>query len=213
MKLLIEQNENLNSLILEDIDTQEKKYFVEGIFIQTNIKNRNGRVYPKQVIENNIAKYQQEIKENRALGELGHPDSPSTNLDKVSHLIESLKFDGDNVIGKARMLDTPMGKIAKTFIKEGIKLGVSTRGTGSVKNSIVQNDFNLISVDIVSQPSAPDAWVNSIMENKEWVYQDGLLVEKQIEDFKTQIDSAYKNDIERTEKLTKIFNKYLKSCN
>lgn len=211
MDFLIEQLDNTRVVIEEGLNQGEKKYYVEGNFIQTNIKNRNGRVYPKPIIENCVKTYQKEIDLKRAVGELGHPNSPTTNLDKVSHVIESLRFDGDNVVGRARLLDTPMGKIAKTFVKEGLQLAVSTRGVGTVKNNVVQNDFNLIAVDLVNSPSGPDCYVQSVMENMEWVYENGFLIEKEI---KKDINLIYKYEIskhERDEKILTLFNKYLKT--
>jgi hypothetical protein len=211
MDFLIERIDDTKVVIEEGTIPGEKNFFIEGNFIQTNIKNRNGRVYPKPIMENAVRNYQSVIDSKRAMGELGHPNTPTTNLDKVSHIIESLKFNGDNVIGRARLLDTPMGKIAKTLVKEGVKLGVSTRGVGTVKESVVQHDFNLITVDIVADPSGPDCFVNSIMENLQWVYENGILIEKEI---KKDINEAYKYQIskkEREEKILILFNKYLKT--
>jgi hypothetical protein len=209
MNLLIEQNEDIQCLITEGAEGADKNYFIEGIFIQSNIKNRNGRTYPKPIMERALNNFQTEIKEKRALGELGHPSTPTTNLDKVSHVIESLSFNGDDVIGKARLLDTPMGKIAKTFIKEGIKLGVSTRGTGTVKDSVVQNDFFLSAVDIVAQPSGPDCWVQGIMENTEWVYENGLLIEKTKDDINQIYKYKYTKE-ERDQKILALFDNFIK---
>lgn len=209
MNLLIESNDELTCLIEEGTDNNPKKYFIEGNFIQTNIKNRNGRIYPKPIMERVLNNFQIAIKENRATGELGHPNIPTTTPANISHLIEKLEFSGDNVTGRARLLDTPMGKIAKSLVNEGVKLGVSTRGLGTIKESIVQNDFNLISIDIVADPSGPDCWVTGLMENKEWVFENGILVEKTIED----INSIYKYQMtkkERDEKLLNLFNKYIK---
>ena len=175
MKLIKEYNQNIKPLI-EQINGQ-KKYFIKGIFLQSNIKNRNGRIYPKSVLEQEVKRYVKEyIDQNRAYGELGHPDSPSINLDRVSHMIKSLEPDGDNFIGVAKILDTPQGKIVKALINEGASLGVSSRGLGSLSESdddaqIVQDDFILATAaDIVADPSAPDAFVNGIVENAEWVY-------------------------------------------
>ena len=177
MKLITELTQDLQ-YITESKETGGKNVFIEGIFMQANKPNRNGRVYPRHIMEKEVARYQDLISEKRSLGELGHPANPTLNLDKVSHLISELKFDGDNVIGRAKILDTPMGKIAKNFIEEGVRLGVSSRGLGSLKMNKqgvneVQDDFHLATVDIVADPSAPDAFVQGIMENREWMYVDG----------------------------------------
>lgn len=154
-----------------------KNIFIEGIFMQADKQNRNGRLYPGHIMESEVKRYQQQIQEKRALGELGHPPTPTVNLDKVSHLITSLRMEGSDVIGRAKLLDTPMGKIAKNFIEEGVRLGVSSRGLGSLKenNGVqeVQKDFHLATVDIVADPSAPDAFVQGIYESAEWAYVDG----------------------------------------
>ena len=178
MKLITEVSHNL-SYINEAKEGEDKHLFIEGIFMQAETANRNGRVYPKHILEKEVHRYQDFIKEKRSLGELGHPPSPTINLDKVSHLITELKFDGNNVYGKAKILGTPMGKIAENFINEGIRLGVSSRGLGSLKANKagineVQNDFFLATVDIVADPSAPDAFVQGIMENREWMIVDGI---------------------------------------
>lgn len=178
MKLIREITEDVN-LITETLDesTGKKRHMIEGIFLQSNIKNRNGRIYPKGIMENEVNRYQKNyINENRAFGELNHPTTGTINLDRVSHIITELKSDGDNFIGKARILDTPMGNIVKTLIDEGTKIGVSSRGMGSLKANKqgimeVQNDFYLATAaDIVADPSAPDAFVNGIMEGVDWIY-------------------------------------------
>ena len=160
----------------------KKSHFIEGVFLQAEIQNKNGRKYPLSTLQREVAKYtENHIQKGRALGELGHPDGPSLNLDRVSHKIESLKEDGNNFIGRAKILDTPMGKIAKSLLDEGVRLGVSSRGMGSLKNeskgcSVVQDDFMLATAaDIVADPSAPDAFVDGIMEGKEWVWDNGCL--------------------------------------
>lgn len=213
MNLLIESNDELSCLIVEGTENTPKNYFIEGNFIQTNIKNRNGRVYPKPIMERVLNNFQVAINEKRATGELGHPNIPTTTPANISHLIEKLTFNGDNVSGRARLLDTPMGKIAKALVNEGVKLGVSTRGLGTVKESIVQNDFNLISIDIVADPSGPDCWVTGLMENKEWVFENGLLIEKDINQIKEDINNTYKYNLtplEREQKILNLFNKYIK---
>jgi hypothetical protein len=176
MKLIKEHTEEVK-LIVEAKDSKgTKDYFIEGVFLQSNLKNRNGRMYPKEILQNEVSRYnEQYITKNRAYGELGHPDSPTINLDRVSHMIKSLKLEGDNFIGRAKILDTPYGKIVKSLIDEGAQLGVSSRGMGSLvqKNgmNLVQDDFMLATAaDIVADPSAPDAFVEGVMEGAEWVY-------------------------------------------
>lgn len=193
MKLITETNFETKSQIVESTGG-EKEYFIEGIFMQADIQNRNGRIYPREILNGQINEYNETfIKRNRAMGELGHPENPSLNLERVSHNIVSLQFDGDhNIIGRAKLIDTPYGKIAKTFVREGIELGVSSRGVGSVmsKNgkNIVQENFRLSTVDIVADPSAPQAFVSGIMEGKEWVLVDGALVERDIERLRDDIE-------------------------
>lgn len=183
MKLITEHIEDIKVLIEAKADSSERQYHIVGPFLQAEIKNRNGRSYPLSILQNEVARYQKEfIDENRALGELCHPDSPTINLDRVSHRILSLTQEGNDFIGKARILDTPMGKIAKTFIDDGIKLGVSSRGVGSLvegpDGDTVGDDFYLATpADIVYDPSAPAAFVRGIVEHKEWVWQNGQLVE------------------------------------
>ena len=174
MKLITEINESCE-VITEAQEGGKKNYFIEGIFMQGDLKNRNGRIYPSQTLEKEMNRYQKEfIEPKRALGELGHPDGPTINGDRVSHLITSMKREGNDFYGKAKILSTPMGEIVKSLLDEGVKIGVSTRGLGSVreKNGImeVQNDFHLSTVDIVTDPSAPNAFVNGIMENREYYY-------------------------------------------
>jgi len=163
-----------------------KEYFIEGVFLQSNLKNRNGRVYPTEILDKEVKRYNDEyVTKNRAFGELGHPDSPTINLDRVSHMIKSLRREGDNFIGRAKIMDTPYGKIVKSLIDEGATLGVSSRGMGSLAQkggvSMVQNDFTLATAaDIVADPSAPNAFVEGVMESKEWVMVDGKFVEKDL---------------------------------
>jgi hypothetical protein len=176
MKLITEVFNDDCEVMTEASENGKKNYFIEGIFMQGDLKNRNGRIYPSQILEKEMNRYQKSfIETKRALGELGHPDGPQINGDRVSHLITEMKRDGSNFIGKAKILSTPMGEIVKTFIDEGVKVGVSTRGLGSVKPTKegimeVQNDFHLATVDIVTDPSGPDCFVNGIMENTEYYY-------------------------------------------
>jgi hypothetical protein len=200
MKLIIETVEEVKYLVEEN--NGQKSHFIEGVFMQSEQKNRNGRVYPKPIMEREVKRYEKEyINEKRAFGELGHPDSPSINLDRVSHMIVSLKEDGNNYIGKAKILGTPYGNIVKNLIDEGAKLGVSSRGMGSLKPSngyqLVQDDFYLATAaDIVADPSAPDAFVRGIMENKEWVFMNGVLQEMEIEQMQKQIKRAKQKQLE-----------------
>lgn len=173
MKLITESAMDMDYLV--EAADGVKSHYISGVFMQAEKPNRNGRVYPKGILENELNKYQVAIKEKRSMGELGHPENPSLNLDKVSHLITELKFDGNDIVGRAKIMNTPMGNIARNFLEEGVKLGVSSRGMGSLvkKGGIneVQGDFRLAAVDIVHEPSGIDCWVNGIMENKEWIYE------------------------------------------
>ena len=181
MKLFREINEEVE-ILTEETEKGEKKYFIEGVFLQANLKNRNGRVYPMEILDKEASRYSENfIEQKRAFGELGHPDGPTINLERVSHMITSLRREGENYIGKAKVMDTPYGKIVKNLIDEGAKLGVSSRGIGSLEErrgtNYVKDDFQLATAaDIVADPSAPDAFVNGILEGKEWVYEAGLLV-------------------------------------
>ena len=183
MKLIREEIESVE-VIVESRNGQ-KQLYIEGIFLQGDIKNRNGRMYPSQTLAREVGRYNEQfVQKGRALGELGHPDGPSINLDRVSHKITSLRQEGTNFIGRAQILSTPMGNIAKSLLDEGVKLGVSSRGMGSLREDrngvkIVGEDFMLATAaDIVADPSAPDAFVNGIMEGKEWVWDGGILREK-----------------------------------
>jgi hypothetical protein len=193
MKLIREVYDTVH-LVTEGNLGKGKNYFIEGVFLQSELQNRNGRMYPEKIMDKEVQRYCEEyIDKNRAYGELGHPDSPSINLDRVSHMIVSLRKEGTNYIGKAKILDTPMGKIAKGLLDGGANLGVSSRALGSLKTNnegvqIVQDDFMLsTAADIVADPSAPDAFVRGIMENKEWVFVDGKYVQKNIEEVKAAI--------------------------
>ena len=203
MKLIKEHTEVVNYLIEEDKETGKKNYNIEGVFLQSEIKNRNGRVYPVEVLDKEVKRYVKEnVKKNRAYGELGHPDSPSINLDRVSHMIKSLKLEGKDFVGKAKIMDTPYGKIVKSLIDEGASLGVSSRGMGSLKTnkdgtSEVQKDFMLATAaDIVADPSAPDAFVRGVMEGKEWMFVDGKFVEQDIDAVKSSITKATRSQLE-----------------
>jgi hypothetical protein len=179
MKLITEQSDSIEYLI-EGNGSREKNYFIEGIYMQSNKRNRNGRVYPKEVLEKAVEKYTREqIEKDRAVGELNHPESPTINLDRVSHKILSLEWNGNNVIGKAKILDTPSGKIVKALMDAEIRLGVSSRGMGSIEEksgvTLVKDDFILSSVDVVQDPSAHEAFVNGIMEGFEWFIDNGVI--------------------------------------
>ena len=200
MLLITEVNDNVN-LVTEEVNG-EKQYHIDGIFMQAEQKNRNGRVYPSKVLMNEVKKYNNDyVRSKRAMGELGHPDGPQLNLERVSHLIKELRIDGNDVYGKAKILDTPYGKIVKNLISEGVKIGVSSRGMGSLKQNSsgvneVQDDFSLSAGDIVADPSAPDAFVEGIMEGKEWVWENGILTARRIESYKKHIKSATKTNLE-----------------
>tara|TARA_R100000426_G_scaffold36103_1_gene28948 strand:- start:1544 stop:2191 length:648 start_codon:yes stop_codon:yes gene_type:complete len=213
MKLITEVIEGLD-YISEANENGEKEFFIEGIFMQANQKNRNGRIYPTEVLQREVARYNKEyVEKNRAFGELGHPQGPTINLERVSHMIKELKQDGDNFMGKAKIMDSPYGTIVKNLIKEGASLGVSSRGMGSLKSkngvNEVQGDFYLATAaDIVADPSAPDAFVEGIMEGVEWVYEGGKWVEQFVEQSQRQIHNTNKSDLEATK--LKIFENFLK---
>ena len=198
MKLITEYTENDTlQCIIEKNENGEKSYVIEGVFAQADQKNRNGRIYPKPIMEAAVGKYDKEqIQKNRAVGELNHPEGPTVNLDKVSHRITEMKFDGNDVVGKAQILDTPMGKIVKGLLDGGVQLGVSTRGMGSLEQRngamVVKDDFVLSTVDIVQDPSAPNAFVNGIMEGVDWVWDNGVLKPQVIEKMETEIKNAPK---------------------
>jgi hypothetical protein len=211
MRLIKEITEDVQ-YISEEKDGKRNLY-IEGVFLQSNLTNRNGRVYPKEVMQKEVARYTKEnIDKKRAMGELGHPDGPSLNLDRVSHIIESLREDGDNYIGRAKILETPMGKIAANLIEAGAQLGVSSRGLGSIKekNGIneVQDDFVLATAaDIVADPSAPDAYVEGIMESREWVMVDGVWTGREVEVAQKHIKQASKGELE--EAKMQVFSSFL----
>ena len=195
MKLITEYVENNLEVIAEQKKNGEKNYFIEGVFMQSNKKNRNGRVYEKATLENAVEKYvTEQVKTGRAVGELNHPEGPTVNLDKVSHKINSLHFQGNDVVGKASILKTPMGKIVEALLDGGVKLGVSSRGMGSLVSKrgaqYVGDDFMLSTIDIVQDPSAPSAFVNGVMEGVEWVWDSGVLKPQDIELIETEIKST-----------------------
>lgn len=214
MKLITEGNfESVQ--VLEEESNGRKNLYIEGVFLQADIKNRNGRVYPFGILEREVGRYnEQYVGAGRALGELGHPDGPTVNLDRVSHKIVSLKAEGSNFIGKAQILTTPMGDIAKNLLENGVKLGVSSRGMGSIEEkngaNYVRDDFMLATAaDIVSDPSAPDAFVNGIMEGKEWVWENGIIKEVNVAKYKRYISESTRKNLE--ERSLKVFNHFLQS--
>jgi hypothetical protein len=213
MKLICEQIENVR-YVTEAKESGKKDYFIEGVFMQADLQNRNGRVYPVSILEKECARYMKEaVQQNRAYGELGHPSGPSINLDRVSHMIKELRQDGSNFIGRAKIMDTPMGNIVKNLMDEGASLGVSTRGMGSIRENKqgfmeVQDDFHLATAaDIVADPSAPDAFVRGIMEGVEWVWDNGLLKAQKIEEMKTTIKKTSRKKLE--EAKLKVFKNFI----
>ena len=213
MKLICEVNENVQ-FITEDKENGAKSYFIEGIFMQGDVKNRNGRVYPSEVLARETKRYNVEyVKKNRAYGELGHPQGPTINLERVSHMITELKQDGNNFVGKAKiMCETPYGKIVKSLMDEGAQLGVSSRGMGSLKEkggtAEVQKDFYLATAaDIVADPSAPDAFASGIMEGKEWIWDNGIIRESEIAIAEQTIEKASRKNLEEA-KLS-VFKNFL----
>jgi len=212
MKLITEHIEDIEYIVEESAG--EKNHFIKGIFMQAEQKNRNGRVYPISTLRKEVKRYGDTyVKNNRAFGELGHPDGPTINLERVSHMITSLEEDGyNNFIGKAKVMNTPNGNIVKNLMKEGAKLGVSSRGMGSLKSlggsNIVQDDFYLATAaDIVADPSAPNAFVEGIMEGKEWVWDNGRLKEQEISNYKRTIDTTPQKQLE--ERKLEIFKDFL----
>ena len=214
MKLIREVNESLNMIVEEKLG-KGKQLYVEGVFLQSNIKNRNGRMYPESIMDNEVQRYiKEKVEKNSAFGELGHPESPSINLDRISHLITNLRKEGNNWIGKAKILDTPMGRIAEGILKGGGRIGTSSRALGSLKMNnegvnVVQNDFMLSTAgDLVSDPSAPDAWVQGIMEGASWVYVDGKF-EKHVDEARRTITKATSINLEEQKILA--FQHFLRS--
>ena len=208
MKLISEQwCDNINYLVEQDPKTGKDSVFIEGIMLQTEVKNKNGRIYPKEIMQKEVSRYTKEyINEKRAYGELGHPEGPTINLERTSHLIQSLKESGNNFVGRAKILSTPMGEIVKNLLADGARLGVSSRGMGSLKQSnreggtqLVQSDFQLATAaDIVADPSAPDAFVNGVMEGVEWIWDNGVIKAQKIEQYKHSIRRA------KTHKLQEV---------
>ena len=213
MKLICEVNEQDVQYITEANENGQKDYKIKGVFMQGEIKNRNGRVYPMQVLDEQVKKYTENyVNQNRAYGELGHPSGPTINLERVSHMITDLTKEGNNYIGEAKIMDTPYGKIVKNLMDEGAKLGVSSRGMGSLKQNgnsqVVQKDYHLATAaDIVADPSAPDAFVEGIMEGKEWIWDNGVLREAQVNEYKEEITKTSKADLEGAK--LKIFTDFL----
>jgi hypothetical protein len=192
MKLILERQDSDIQVITEAKQNGKKDVFIEGIFMMADSKNRNGRVYESKVLQPAVEKYiEEQVKTGRAVGELNHPDGPTINLDKVSHLITKLEWNDSNVIGKAKILDTPMGQIVKGLLEGGVKLGVSSRGMGSLEQregiNFVKDDFQLATIDIVQDPSAPSAFVNGIMEGVEWIWENGVFKPQEIEKIETEI--------------------------
>ena len=204
MKLIAEYNEDHLEVLTEAKADGGKKYSIEGIFMQAETINRNGREYPKPVLEKAVNKYvTEQVSKGRAVGELNHPEGPTVNLDKVSHKIESLTWSGNDVVGKATILETPMGQIVRGLLDGGINLGVSTRGMGSLERGnnamIVKDDFLLNAVDIVQDPSAPSAFVNGVMEGVEWVWNNGIIEAQAIERMETEIKKAPRANLYETQ--------------
>ena len=212
---LISEHTDLIDYIVEADQEGKKNYRIKGVFMQSDIKNRNGRMYPEQVLAKEVRRYNKEyVNQKRAFGELGHPDGPTVNLERVSHLITNLKQDGKNFIGEAKVMDTPYGKIVKNLIDEGAKLGVSSRGMGSLEPrrnmQVVKDDFYLATAaDIVADPSAPNAFVEGIMEGKEWIWDNGIIKEMDIEAYKRELDNAYAKKKVREEKSVEIFSDFM----
>jgi hypothetical protein len=212
MKLITELTEDIK-YIKENVGNGEKAYFIEGIFMQASVKNRNGRVYPQGILVNECKRYIREyVDKGRALGELNHPTGPTVNLDRVSHIIKELHEDGNTIYGKAKIMDTPMGKIVKNLIEEGAQLGVSTRGMGSLKAKNgyqeVQEDFMRAAVDIVADPSAPNAFVNGIMEGREWMFIEGSWQEREAAAARRMINNSSSRNLNKN--IVKVFEEYFK---
>jgi hypothetical protein len=213
MKLITELVEDVK-YIEESNKDGGKDYYIEGVFLQSEVQNRNGRVYPTPTLIKECRRYIREyVDKGRALGELNHPTGPTVNLDRVSHMVKSLNESGRDIIGRAKVLKTPMGDIVKNLIAEGAKLGVSSRGMGSLKSrggyQEVQEDFMLAAIDIVADPSAPNAFVNGIMEGKEWVWENGILQPQVIESYHQTIKKSSSRNLEKN--MIHVFKKFLKS--
>ena len=219
MKLISEQwSDDVNYLVEEDPKTGKKNRYIQGVMLQTEVKNKNGRIYPLDVMQKEVKRYNKDyIDQKRAYGELGHPEGPTINLERTSHLITSLEQDGNNFVGKAKILSTPMGEIVKNLLSDGARLGVSSRGMGSLKASnrkggaqMVQSDFQLATAaDIVADPSAPDAFVDGVMEGVEWIWDNGVIKAQKIEEYKNTIRRAKSQKLQET-KLN-VFKSFLEN--
>ena len=213
MKLITEMTENVEFLVETNEESGKKSHYIKGVFMQAEQKNKNGRVYPLGIMENEVGRYGKEyVAKNRAMGELNHPQGPTVNLDRVSHMIKELNMAGNDVQGKAKIMDTPMGKIAQNLITEGARLGVSSRGMGSLKANAqgineVQKDFMLSAVDLVADPSAPGAFVDGIMEGKEWIWENGIFREEIIQQYKEIIEKSSIKELQ--ENAIKSFRHFL----
>lgn len=212
MKLITELTEDIK-YIKENVGNGEKTYFIEGVFMQSGVKNRNGRIYPQGTLLKECKRYINEyVDKGRALGELNHPTGPTVNLDRVSHIVKELHEDGQNIYGKAKVLDTPMGKIVKNLIDEGAQLGVSTRGMGSLKAKNgyqeVQEDFMLAAIDIVADPSAPNAFVNGIMEGREWMFVEGSWQEREAAEARRLIKTSPSRLLNKN--IVNVFEEYFR---
>lgn len=214
MKLISELVEQVNVLV-EEKESGKKDFYIEGVFLQGDLKNRNGRVYPVEILDKEVARYNEEyIDKNRAYGELGHPQGPTINLERVSHMIKDLRREGNNYVGRAKIMDTPYGNIVKNLMQEGAQLGVSSRGMGSLKENSkgvmeVQGDFYLATAaDIVADPSAPDAFVRGIMEGVEWIWDNGVLKAQKIEEMKREVKKASSKSLSSTK--IKVFENFFK---
>ena len=212
MKLITEEIRNVKYIVEQSKDGK-KNYSIKGIFMQSDVKNKNGRIYPQHILQREVVRYNKDfINKNRAFGELGHPEGPTVNLERVSHMIKALYPDGNNFLGEAKILDTPYGKIVKSLIDEGARLGVSSRGMGTLQNTgnanLVKDDYYLATAaDIVADPSAPDAFVEGIMEGKEWVWDNGKLKEQDIDELKLQVERAQRE--QRAEINARVFESFL----
>ena len=212
MKLITEEIRNVKYIVEQSKDGK-KNYSIKGIFMQSDVKNKNGRIYPQHILQREVVRYNKDfINKNRAFGELGHPEGPTVNLERVSHMIKALYPDGNNFLGEAKILDTPYGKIVKSLIDEGASLGVSSRGMGTLQNTgnanLVKDDYYLATAaDIVADPSAPDAFVEGIMEGKEWVWDNGKLKEQDIDELKLQVERAQRE--QRAEINARVFESFL----
>lgn len=213
MKLITETIQDIK--VIKEDTGGEKKYFIEGVFLQGDMKNRNGRVYPLSILEKEVQRYVKDfVSQKRAFGELGHPENPTVNMERVSHMILDLRKEGSNFIGKAKIVDTPYGKIVKNLLDEGAKLGVSSRGLGTLTErdgaNFVNSDFKLATAaDIVADPSAPEAFVRGILESKEWIIESGIVKERQIEEYKKLILSASSRKLE--EMKLNLFKDFLRN--